>query len=267
MNNITFLSDFGVIHSYTGAVKGVILSINPEAKIVDISHSVDSYQIEEAAYLLDTYYWSFPPKTVHLAVVDPGVGGPRSPAIFETVKYFFVGPDNGLFSRIFVREACRYYQISVEKLYAAQDIITSVSPTFHARDIFAPVSALLSKGVPPHKLADISNENPVMFGEHLKISGDKAQIRILTVDGFGNIITSFTREDLKKLKKEKVIALKIRGRIISDFKETYSESEKGKLMLLWGSSGHLEVAINQGNAADFLKCSNREEENIEIILK
>lgn len=266
MNTISFLSDFGVGNGYTGIVKGIILSINPEARVIDISHHIVAYNIEQASYMIETYYTHFPQKTVHLAVVDPGVGSTRNPVIMETANYYFVGPDNGIFTRIYQREAVRYYKISIDKLMKEQNIITSVSATFHARDIFAPVCALLSMGILPKKIADKTDMRPVVLSQSLITDDNVVTARVIAVDDFGNIITNYHREEFEKYENMRIEKIVCRKQNISSLLETYSDAAKGQIMALWGSSGLLEISVNQGNAARRLGC-RAGKDKVEIFLK
>ena len=250
MNIVSFLSDFGSEHGYVGTVKGVILTYNPAAAIIDISHQVESFNVREAAYILYTYYKYFPPKTVHLAVIDPGVGSDRDPIVIETSNYYFVGPDNGLFSEIINREAVKIYKIIPDKLLNSSGIIKKFSATFHARDIFAPTAALLSKGVPIKLISAEFEKKPVVFSKKLSLNKNVIKAEILAVDHFGNLVTNLLRDDFEGEIKE----IRIKNNVITDLSNTYSDADCGQLLALWGSSGFLEISVNQGNASKILSC-------------
>ncbi len=248
MNLISFLSDFGLSDGYVGSVKGSIFTYFPDAKIMDITHEIQPFQIEEAAYILTSYYDYYPKNTVHLAVVDPGVGSSRSAIIIKTANYYFVGPDNGLFSYIYQKEAYTAYEINTEMF------VEKISPTFHARDIFAPIAAKLARGVKPELLANPFTKKPVDIAEHLSDKQDLFKARIISIDRFGNIITNFSKFEFDTLFNTKIKYISVKDQTIHSLHNTYSEVKSGELLALWGSSGFLEISINRGNAAKFLQC-------------
>jgi S-adenosylmethionine hydrolase len=242
---ITFLSDFGHTDGYVGSVKGKILSINPETEIIDITHDINPFQIQEAAFVLSTYYHQFPAETVHLAVVDPGVGSDRKPLILVTENHTFVGPDNGLFTYIQKREIIHTYQI--------KQLPDVISDTFHARDLFAPVAAYLTLGKQPQELGERITKIKTL-PESSIIEGNEIKAQVVYVDHFGTMVTNITREDIKKIKMWQILHVKIGRRAKIPFKKTYNDVSEGALLALWGSSGHLEIAMNKGNAAQNLNC-------------
>ena len=255
MSIITFLSDFGQSDGYVGSVKGVLLSINPRAQIVDISHSIRPFRIEEAAYILASYYNDFPRQTVHLAVIDPGVGSNRVPLILRTSRYFFIGPDNGLFTYILQREACQVYKINLQRL-KHPEVIPRISPTFHARDIFGPAAALLSRGTPLPTLGETFLQAPQMFTDNIQSEQKSVRAGIITIDHFGNIITSFSRSQMEPGRNRKIQSIKIKDFVISSVHQTYSDVAPGALLAVWNSSGFLEIAVNQGSAVQLLDHPN-----------
>lgn len=256
-NLITFLSDFGISDTYVSQVKGVILSVNPEAKIIDITHNVHPGDVQSAAYLLWSAYRFFPAGTVHLAVVDPGVGTKRRGIIVETERYFFVGPDNGLFTMLLK-------EVRIKRVIEINSgLFRGISNTFHGRDIFAPVAAQLSRGVPSKKFGDEIAPDKLQF---LKISesvieGDKINGRIIYIDNFGNLITNIPASALKA----KRIRVLIKNRRISGLKRTYGDAPKGNLLALINSSGLLEISLNSGSAVKLLKC--RQGEKVVVLLR
>ncbi len=256
-NLITFLSDFGISDTYVSQVKGVILSVNPEAKIIDITHNLHPGDVQSASYLLWSAYRFFPAGTVHLAVVDPGVGTKRKGIIVETEIYFFVGPDNGLFTMPLREERIK------KVIEINMGLFNGVSNTFHGRDIFAPVSAQLSKGVPSKKFGDEIAPDKLQF---LRISesvieGDKISGRIIYIDNFGNLITNIPASALKA----KQITVKIKNRRISGLMRTYGDVPKGNLLALINSSGLLEISLNSGSAVKLLRC--RQGEQVVVLLR
>jgi S-adenosylmethionine hydrolase len=232
-------------------MKGVIHSVNPQASIIDISHEVAPQDIVEAAFLIRSCYSYFPPATIHVIVVDPSVGSSRKPIMVSTENHFFIAPDNGVLSLIYEVEP----PSQVIEITAEHYMLPEISKTFHGRDIFAPVAAWLSKGV------DITN-----FGEPLeqyvrlslpKSKSAEGQLKgiILHVDRFGNLISNISHSDFlaarEKTPGDKFV-VSIGNREIQGLKQYYSESQKGDLLALFGSTKYLEIAQNQGSAAKTL---------------
>jgi|SRR5271157_3515912 len=246
---LTLTTDFGLSDHYVGAMKGVILGICPQAQIVDISHQVSPFEISEGAYLVAQAYPCFPKKTVHVVVVDPGVGSARRPILLEAAGQYFVGPDNGVLSMVYAREKPKVRLISNDKLFRHP-----VSRTFHGRDIFAPVAAHLAAGVPPPRIGKL-------IGDFLRPAFQKPQRTgkrtwsglILKIDRFGNIITNFHISDFPNLEKCN-FAMRIGPREIEILVRNYAESSPGEIFLIVGSSGYLEVSVNQGSAAKAMGC-------------
>jgi S-adenosyl-L-methionine hydrolase (adenosine-forming) len=229
---VTLLTDFGTADYFVGAVKGAILSVNSSANIVDITHEIPPQDIEAGAFTLFAAYKTFPARTIHVAVVDPGVGSERRPIIVSANEQFFVGPDNGLFTYIYDREPShRVVHVTAERYFRP-----SVSATFHGRDVFAPVGAALSNG--------IALEN---FGEEIKdpirLPSLDTPLRIIHIDRFGNCVTNITRAEK---------SLVINGRTISEFRQFYGEGDDESLFGIMGSAGFLEISVNGGSAAKVL---------------
>lgn len=251
---ISLLTDFGTADYFVGAMKGAILSVNREARIVDITHEIPPQDIEAGAFTLVQAYNTFPPQTIHLAVVDPGVGSARRPVVIASESYLFVGPDNGLFSYVFEREKnCRVFHLTNEKYFRRP-----VSQTFHGRDLFAPVAGALSKGVEPSALGPAVTD-PVRlaaFAPEASVDGEITG-RILQIDRFGNCITNLSREDLT----DEMIAggayLKINGHEIRDFREFFAGGNNAgaELFAIWGSAGLLEIAAFRSSAAELMKAA------------
>ena len=243
---ITLTTDFGLADPYVGIMKGVILSINPEVKLVDITHEIEPGEIIQAASIMKETHAYFPPGTVHLVVVDPGVGGSRRPLAFRTERFVFIGPDNGIFWPILKEYSWTDMICLTKKEYFLKDI----SGTFHGRDIFAPVAAHLSMGKDLQKMGE-SISDPVK----LEISGpdqDRDSISgvVRRVDRFGNLITNLHKDDLKKLLDKGDLAVKIGELEIEGLHETYSDVPEGEMLALFGSSGFLEISENMGRACD-----------------
>jgi len=248
MKVITFLSDFGLTDGYVGSVKGAIFSSFPDARVIDITHEIKPFQIEEAAYTLMSYYSYYPKDTVHLTVVDPGVGGKRAPLIIKTANYYFVGPDNGLFSYIFQKEAYTAFEINTTMFDS------KISATFHGRDIFAPVAAKLARGVKPELLAHPFPAKPVDFAKHISDKQQEFEAKIISIDRFGNIITDFSLFEYDAQSAKRVKSIVVSNQILKTIKRTYSDVKNGELLALWGSAGFLEISVNKGNAAEHLNC-------------
>ncbi len=246
---LTLTTDFGLSDHYVGAMKGVILGICPRAQLVDISHQATPFEIGEGAYLLAQVYRYFPRKTVHLVVIDPGVGSARRPILMEAAGQYFVAPDNGVLSMVFSREKHKIRLISNERYF-----LNPVSRTFHGRDIFAPVAAHLAAGVVPARFGKLISdylrpgfEMPQRTGKHTWLG------RILKIDHFGNIVTNFHVDDFPDLERRD-FSLAIGAAQIGSLLHTYAECAPGELFVIAGSSGYLEVSVNQGSAAGRIGC-------------
>lgn len=241
---ITLLTDFGTKDYFVAAMKGVILSINPLARMMDITHEIEPQQTAEASFTLKACYKEFPSQTIHLAVVDPGVGSDRRAILVETRNYFFVAPDNGLLSFVFQTENnLRVFEITNEKFFKRP-----VSRTFHGRDVFAPAAAHLSVGVAPQEFG-ARIEDFVFFKENQPrpLNENLCEASIVHADRFGNLVTNLRRDDVPAS-----FALEINGREISRIKNFYAAAETGEVFLIWGSAGFLEIAAFQSSAANLL---------------
>ena len=246
---LTLTTDFGTVDHYVGAMKGVIAGICPEARMIDICHQVSPFEISEGAFLIAQSYACFPKKTVHIVVVDPGVGSARRPILMEAAGQYFVAPDNGVLSMIYAREKHKVRLISNEKLFRHP-----VSRTFHGRDIFAPVAAHLAQGVPPARIGKLIDDYLRPAFQKPQRTGKRTWSgRILKIDSFGNIITNFHTTDFPDLEKQN-FSMQLGPRHIEILVRNYTESSPGELFLIVGSSGYLEVSVNQGSAAKVIGC-------------
>ncbi|MGD0451690.1 MAG: SAM-dependent chlorinase/fluorinase [Candidatus Bathyarchaeia archaeon] len=240
---ITLTSDFGLKDPYVAEMKGVILTINPRAIIVDITHDIERFNIGVAAFMLASVASYFPKGTVHLAVVDPGVGTERRAILVQTKCGFFVGPDNGVLMLAAQSQGIeRTYELSNPNL-----MLPKTSNTFHGRDIFAPAAAYIDKGAKPHEFGP-EIENPVLPRfPAVKRSNYSLTGEVLYIDGFGNIITNIQKKDMVNSKifnvKLTEVTLKLK------FGKAYAEAEPKEPIVLVGSYGFVEIAVNQGNAA------------------
>ncbi len=252
---ITLLTDFGLKDSYVAEMKAVILSLCPEAVIVDISHEVEPFNVKMGAYLLARAAPYFPRGTIHVAIVDPGVGGPRKPLIVEAERGMLVGPDNGLLIPAARKLGLkRIFEIKGEGLLPKR-----FTETFHGRDIFAPTAALLAKGVSPETLGlEVSSPVEEAFHE-ASLSNQQVSGEIVYVDRFGNLVTNIDRGLVEALGagfgSQLKISLEGRSPIKVRFVKSYSEAPRGGLLALIGSWGTLELSANQASASEILKAS------------
>lgn len=262
---ITLTTDFGLADGYLAAMKGVIYGINPEAVIVDISHQIEPGNIRQAAFVLHTAHSYFPSYTVHLVVVDPGVGTNRRSVILKTPRAHFVAPDNGVLSFILDAYASQSLPDS-QRVKVGLDLkawaITKpeywhkpVSQTFHGRDIFAPVAARLSLGLMASSLGDNIDTLTAFAISHPSRLGERITGHILHIDKFGNLITDIKEDTLPVAAQSVTIQLKDYS--IHGLANTYAEG-KGP-QALFGSSGYLEIAIGNGSAAAFFKAKAGDE--------
>ncbi|MEN6608416.1 MAG: SAM-dependent chlorinase/fluorinase [Bryobacteraceae bacterium] len=247
---ITLTTDFGISDHFVGLMKGVILGLSPKASIVDITHMITPFEIREAAFVISQAYKRFPAGTVHVVVVDPGVGTSRRPILVEAARQYFVAPDNGVLSMIYSREKHRVRAITAEKFF-----LKPVSQTFHGRDVFAPVAAHLAKGIEPARFGKLVTdylrspfEKPVRTGKRIWTG------TILKIDRFGNLITNFHIDEFPAV-KERPFEMLIGPRRITCLANSYAEQAPGELFLITGSSGYLEVSANQGSAAKMIGCA------------
>jgi S-adenosyl-L-methionine hydrolase (adenosine-forming) len=234
---ITLLTDFGTADYFVGAMKGVILSINPQAVVADITHEIPAQDVAAGAFTLLAAYDTFPAGTIHVAVVDPGVGSARRAIVVSAGEYLFVGPDNGIFTYIFDRHPTfAVFHVTEDKYFRHP-----VSNTFHGRDIFAPLAAALSNGVEPSSLGQRISD-PIRL---LK----SVEPQVIHIDRFGNLITNITRDTFKE-----GTSLVVNGRVISAFRNFFGENvgEINEPFAIWGSAGFLEIAVNGGSAAETL---------------
>jgi S-adenosylmethionine hydrolase len=255
---VTLTSDFGNKDSFAGSMKGVLLKINPQTQIVDISHEIGPQDIWEAAFTLKTAYHYFPKGTVHLAVVDPGVGSGRRPIIVVTESYYFVGPDNGIFSLIF-QEAER---LRVHHITASHYYLSNPGQTFHGRDIFAPVAAWLTKGIPSGNFGEEIEDYVKLNVPVPKKSPNGIDGHVIHIDRFGNLITNITFTDIQTLLPEGanagLISISTAGKEIKGLKNYYAESAPGEPGAIINSSGYLEIFLFKQNARTALSIKRGE---------
>ena len=245
---ITLLTDFGAADTYVAQMKGAILSINPAATIVDISHDVSPQDVFDGALRLEASYGYFPKGSVHVAVVDPGVGGERKAIVVRTGSYHFVAPDNGILSFALSRESV----LAKVELSRSEYHRATVSDTFHGRDIFAPAAAHLSLGVPLANLGDVvEGLLEIDIPEPEPVSGG-LRLHVIHVDRFGNLVTDLAPEALARAVPSvpaSMLRIEAGGRSIRGLRRSYSHVRSGEPLAIWGSAGRLEIAVRTGNAA------------------
>jgi len=247
---ITLLTDFGLKDSYVAEMKAVILSICPEACIIDISHGIRKFDVRMGSYILARASRYFPKGTIHVAVVDPGVGGFRRPIIIESQRAVYVGPDNGLLTPSAIMDGIKHVYLISNDRY----MLKSVSRTFHGRDIFSPVAAYLAKGVP---LSDFGPEifDPIIPSfANPKIYEGIIEGEVIYIDDFGNVVTNISSEHLKSigLFEGDIVSVKFGDRHLKlKFCKAYSDVQLNQPLIIIGSGDFLELSINQGDAAKF----------------
>jgi S-adenosylmethionine hydrolase len=252
---IALTTDFGLVDGYVGTMKGVILGICPEVTLVDISHEIRPQAVRQAAYVLSAATPYFPPGTIHLVVVDPGVGSERRPIVVQTERATYVAPDNGALSLVLSQEPARLaIQICItESRYR----LPLISGTFHGRDIFAPVAAHLACGVEPHEIGD-----PLSLSDLVILPALQPQRQadgtwlgeVFHIDRFGNLITNYRLPIPPGFASATIVSalqtsIRVGGEQIVGLSRTYTDVEPGELVSYVGSSGYLEIAVREGNAA------------------
>jgi S-adenosylmethionine hydrolase len=246
---ITLTTDYGSSDHFAGTMKGVILGINPGAQIVDITHDVQPFEIRDGAFTIAQAYQYFPKRTIHVVVVDPGVGSTQRPLLAEMAGQYFIAPDNGVLSMICAREKPKVRHIINHRYF-----LPEVSRTFHGRDVFAPVAAHLAAGVPPGSFGKrIEDYVRLDFDKPAHIGKGSWTGTILKVDRFGNLITNLHIGEFPGVNTH-AFELKVGLRALTRLALTFTECAPGELFVLVGSSGYLEVASNQGSAAQALGC-------------
>ena len=246
---ITLTTDFGTQDAYVGAMKGVMLRINPHASIVDISHDIAPQDVMEGAFVVRGSAFYFPAETIHVVVVDPGVGTPRRPVALRCRGQYFVGPDNGILPLLLDGAAPECCVALDDPAYWRGD---EISRTFHGRDVFAPAAAHLSAGVALDRLgSDVEALTPMQWA--LPITDEEGvQGWVVHIDRFGNCITNVSREMVERKRGERPIKCFVGSAILEGTERTYASVETGEPLMHYNSSEMLEVSVNSGNAAELL---------------
>lgn len=248
MSIITLTTDFGTSDPFVGLMKGVILGIAPKASIVDLSHELPPQDLVAACLALEATIDYFPTGSIHMAVVDPGVGTSRAGVAVKTSRYFYVGPDNGLFTTVVKRDSL----ISAFKLTNTAYHLHPTSSTFHGRDVFAPVAAHLANGVPIDQLGEPNSNLTKCTLPQPRRDGDALEIHVIHVDHFGNLVTDLTVSMLAQWENETTgqeVAIRIGDQKIFGIDLTFADVPTGSPLAYIGSTGRLEIAIRNGNAA------------------
>jgi S-adenosylmethionine hydrolase len=257
---ITLTTDFGTNDHLVGTMKGVILNINPAARIVDINHHVVPFDILDGALAIASAYKYFPPRTIHVVVVDPGVGTERRPLLVSAEKQYFIAPDNGVLSMIYERETCIVRHIMAEHYF-----LTPVSPTFHGRDVFAPTAAWLAKAWQTEAFGEEITDYVKFTMPKAKPAGQAVKGVVLRVDAFGNLMTNLTAEDVPaNVVTSGDIKLSVNGKEVRRIAPTFGFGPAGEPIAVFGSAGYLEIAVNRGNAARTLGVNRGAEVTLDL---
>ena len=250
MNSIiTLLSDFGTRDPYVASVKGVILGINPRVVLVDITHEIDPHHVEQGAFVLANAFSCFPPKTIHVVVVDPGVGSLRKTILLVTKDYFFLGPDNGLLTLAARRgDVKQAYELVRPEFFRS-----TISHTFHGRDILAPVAGHLSRGMRPEAVGPELERWVELDVGRPTIQGTTLIGKIVHVDVYGNLISNIPEEKLRSFVGNSSFLILVRNLKIRGMKQGYWEAKGGQPLALIGGGGYLEISVREGNAEKMLK--------------
>jgi S-adenosyl-L-methionine hydrolase (adenosine-forming) len=247
---ITLTTDYGVGDHLVAVMKGVLLKINPEVTIVDITHAVTPFDLLDGALAIASAYAYFPPRTIHVVVVDPGVGTERRPLLVSGQNQYFIAPDNGVLSGVFEREQNNFI---VRHLTSEHYFLQPISKTFQGRDVFAPVAGWLSKHWQPGSMGEeISDFKRFALPKPKEANGGMKGV-VLKVDAFGNLLTNFRLEDLPAEAQEKgQLNLQIGTHPVTRLVHTFANGNNGEAIAFVGSSGYIEIAVNKGNAAKSL---------------
>jgi hypothetical protein len=260
---ITLSTDFGLEDPYVGVMKGVILGINPEVRLVDLTHALSHQHLLEAAFILNSAFPYFPPGTIHLAVVDPGVGGNRRLMAIQDKDGIWIGPDNGLFSLVLKNHPeAGLFHLKNQAYY-----LETVSPTFHGRDILAPVAAHLSLGLSLMEMGEAFSDPVLLPIPEPEIKKNGIIGQVLWTDHFGNLITNISEKMLLPFRSAPGLRIFIGTHEISGIHQSYRESQPGRLLALIGSGGYLEIACNLGRAEDLIGFKAGGDLKIEVVFE
>ena len=257
---ITLTTDFGTSDHLVGTMKGVILNINPAARIVDLNHHVTPFDVLDGALSIANSYRYYPSRTIHVVIVDPGVGTNRRPLLVSGEKQYFIAPDNGVLSMIFDRESCLVRHITSEHYF-----LNPISPTFHGRDIFTPTAAWLSKAFQTEAFGEEISDYVRFTVPKAKPAGQMVKGVVLRVDAFGNLMTNLTAEDVPAAAVESgAIKLSVGGKEVRKLLQTFALGTPGEPIAVFGSAGYLEIAVNRGSAARTLGANRGAEVTLDL---
>ena len=249
MKIITLTTDFGTSDYFVGAMKGAILAVEPAAILIDITHEISPQDIRAAAFTIFAACQTFPAGTIHVVVVDPGVGSSRRAILAESKNHFFVAPDNGVLSFVYENEPqTRVFHLTNDCFFRHP-----ISATFHGRDVFAPIAGALARGAAPDELGvEITNFARFETSKLLRVDERAISGEIFHIDRFGNCLTNITANDLAREFQDKNFWLEINEMRISTLRQFYAEAEPGELFMIFGSAGFLEIVAFQDSAAKLL---------------
>lgn len=254
MSVISLLTDFGLDDNYVGVMKAVILNIDPKAKILDLAHNVERHNITEAAFLLKGSFKYFPKKTLFLVIVDPGVGSRRKAIIVKTEDYVFIGPDNGVLS-------LALNQVKIEKIIEITNkryFLKPVSDTFHGRDIFSPVAGFLSGGIPIEEFGRKIEKLKSLNLPKVDIKDGLLRGEIIYVDHFGNLVTNIERDSFYDFINNRKFRIHFKKEVFERINKSYTQTDIGKPLVIWGSFGNLEISVNRTSAKDYFRVKKGE---------
>lgn len=250
---ITLLTDFGTTDYFVGAMKGAILCVSRSAIIVDITHEIPPHDIQTGAFTLAAAYKTFPAGTIHVAVVDPGVGSTRRPILVQAGEHFFIGPDNGLFGFVYERESAT--NVRVFHLNRKQYFRSDVSDTFHGRDVFAPIAGALANGIAPEALGDEITDYVRQDSIAPHALGDESiEAFVIHIDRFGNCVTNLTGREVTNERISSGVRLVVNNQTVTSMRRFFAEETdtRGELFAVWGSAGYLEIVAFRDSAARLL---------------
>jgi S-adenosyl-L-methionine hydrolase (adenosine-forming) len=246
---ITLTTDYGTNDHLVGVLKGVVLKINPEVTIIDITHAVTPYDLLDGALAIASAYTYFPPRTIHVVIIDPGVGTERRPILVSGQNQYFIAPDNGVLSGVFEKEP----NFTVRNLTSEHYFLQPVSKTFHGRDVFAPVAAWLSKNWQPASMGEVIEDFKRFAMPKPKEADGLLKGVVMKVDSFGNLITNFRLDDLAPESMEKgAVNLQVGNHAVIRMVLMFASGNPGEPVAYIGSSGYVEIAVNKGNASKTL---------------
>ena len=258
---ITLTTDYGTNDHLVSVMKGVILKINPDAKIYDITHSVMPFDILDAALVIGQAYRHFPSRTIHVVVIDPGVGTQRRPILVSADQHYLIAPDNGVLSMVYEKEE----RLTVRHITSEHYFLSPVSNTFHGRDIFAPVAGWLSKNWQPGSFGEEVTDFVRFAMPKPKAANNTVKGVVLKVDNFGNLITNLTPEDVPQILVEGAkFKLTVGSRSVDKLAQSYTQGAQGEVFAIVGSSGYLEISMNRGSAARTVGAQRGAEVTLEL---